>query len=402
MKIKDRIVLVLKGMCMGFADIVPGVSGGTLALVLGIYARLINAIRAIDHRLVQPLWKAVRGGLRREARADLVAALRAADLPWLVTLFVGILSAIVIGSRVIPSLMERYPQVMFAFFFGLVLASVVAPLKLIERFGAKEVAGVVIFALVGFFSVGDQMTPPLVYNTIVVEDGGQTLKALAEAGPSANPPEQIYWDPQNEALRAAVPLDEQLRGLDPKDARNPYNDLKVPAGVEVHVPAVTLWWILIAGFIGICAMILPGISGSFILLVLGSYYFILNALKGFIRALTRLDFPETQAAYVLLFCVGCLAGLMIMTRVLGWLLERAPGPTMAALIGLMLGSLRAIWPFKERVADSAVMQNVAPSLETFGNTVWFAAAAFVVGVALVIGLATVAGRLEARQEREAA
>jgi len=395
MSLKDRAVLILKGMCMGFADVVPGVSGGTMALVLGIYTQLINAIKAVDLRFVRPLWKAVKGFFRAEARADLMREVRRAHLPWLLTLAVGIGTALVIGSRTIPTLMERYPAVMFAFFFGLVLASVSAPLRILGRVEAKHVALIVVFGLGAFLGVGESVTPPSDYRTVTVtggEDGdGQTLTGIAQAGPSALPPEGIYWDPRNEALRSAAALDVDARGLDPKAEENPYNELVVPEGTEVHVPAPAYWFIFIAGFFAICAMVLPGISGSFILLIFGSYYFVLNALKGFLGTAAQLEFPASQAGYVVLFAVGALAGLIIMTRVLSWLLETAPGGTMASLIGLMLGSLRAIWPFKMRTGASHRLDNVWPAFEHFGNTIYFAGAAFVLGMAIVFGLTWVAG-----------
>src|SRR5690606_16437148 len=155
----------------------------------------------------------------------------------------------------------------------------------------------------------------------------------AEAGPSALPPEGIYWDERNEALRLAAPTD-ATSGLDAKDKNNPYNDLIVPAGTKVTVPAPAPWFLFFAGFIAICAMVLPGSSGSFILLVLGSYYCLLIALTGCLRTLAHLSFAEAQLVYVGLFSIGALLGLTILARFLHWLRGRAQTATMAALVGV--------------------------------------------------------------------
>ena len=375
---KDKIILVLKGMAMGFADVVPGVSGGTMALILGIYRRFIDALKSVDGRIFRASWGLVRGGFKKAVRDEFVTTLKAMDTLWLMTLAVGILMAFGIGSKVIPSLMERYPELMLAFFFGLVLASVSAPLRLLERFGVKEGAALVLMGVGAFFLVGgNAWQPPLEHEKVVVadvEEGGQTLKQLAEQGPSMLPPEGIYWSSENAPLRALAG-DDLGRGLDPKAKDNPYNDLVVPAGTEISVPRPALWFVFVAGFFAICAMVLPGISGSFILLILGSYYFMLNALKGFIKALVHFQSPASQALYVSLFILGALLGLAVFSRLLSWLLKRFPSITMAALIGLMLGCLRAIWPFKERV--DGIQHNVLPA--SLGGSELMAGMAFVVG-----------------------
>ncbi|MDX9721281.1 MAG: DUF368 domain-containing protein [Myxococcota bacterium] len=391
---RASIILALKGVCMGLADVVPGVSGGTMALILGIYSRLINAVKSVDFRIVKPFFRALRGGFRREARADLVETLRAMDVPWLLTLLLGIGSAFVVGSKVIPAAMERYPELMFAFFFGLVLASVSAPIRMMKRFGVIEGLMALAFTVGAFFLVGSSVEPPLDHKTVVaqdVADGGQTLKELAEAGPSALTPEGIYYAPENEALRAAVPV-ESGRGVDPKAKDNPYNKLVVPAGTQVHVPAPAMWFIFVAGFIAICAMVLPGISGSFLLLVMGSYYFMLNALGGFLKTLAHFALPERQALYVLLFVSGAALGLVLFSRLLSWLLAKHPELTMAALIGLMLGCLRVIWPFKARSA-SGELSNVLPDTSSFPvSTIALAIVASLLGIALVLGLTWLASR----------
>lgn len=389
---KDRIVLASKGFLMGLADVVPGVSGGTLALILGIYTQFIDALRSVNLSFIKPLWKAIKGGFKKDARADLMATLEDMQIGWLLTLAAGILTAIVIGSRVIPSLLERYPELMFSFFFGLILASVWVPYSMLSRKSAKELISGVLAAVLAFLVVGASVTPPTTWRQFEAadqEEGGQTLKQLAEAGPSALTPEKIYWDDKNAALREAVPS-ELERGYNPKKKDNPYNELVIPAGTPVQVPTVSSWFMFFAGFIAISAMLLPGISGSFILLTMGAYYFVLNALKGTIKGLVAVDISSHQVVPVALFCLGCLAGLVVFSRVLSWLLHKYPSVTLAALVGVMLGCLRTIWPFKGVDGDGGTI-NVLP--EAFGTAEVYALLAAAGGFALVIGLGIVAQRM---------
>jgi len=107
--IKERVLLGLKGFSMGLADIIPGVSGGTMALILGIYTQLIDAIRSVNLSLLAAFLKALKGGFKAEARADLMTLLKEMRIGWLITLVAGIVIAVGIGSRIIPTLMDRYP-----------------------------------------------------------------------------------------------------------------------------------------------------------------------------------------------------------------------------------------------------------------------------------------------------
>src|SRR5690606_27607896 len=129
----------------------------------------------------------------------------------------------------------------------------------------------------------------------------------------------------------------------------PYDEVIVPAGTPVRVPRPELWFVFVSGLIAICAMILPGISGSYLLLILGNYFFILNALKGFLKTAASLQLPLNQGAYVVVFCLGCGIGLLGFARVLSYLLREHAVPTLGVLVGLMIGCLRGIWPFRATV-----------------------------------------------------
>jgi putative membrane protein len=234
---------------MGSADVVPGVSGGTVALIVGVYARLLRSIS-----------EAASAGFGL-VRLDLPAFrlhLRAVEWTLLLPLGFGIATALVIGSRVIPPLMEAYPAQVSAVFFGLILGSLAIPFRQIETVGAREISVMVAFALGAFVLVG----------------------------------------------------------LPPREIADPPLVLVFPAAA-----------------VAICAMILPGISGSFLLLIMGLYVPTLAALRAF-------DLP-----YIVTFMVGAALGLAVFSKLLTWLLTYRHAVTMSALVGLMAGSLRALWPW---------------------------------------------------------
>lgn len=238
--------LFFTGVAMGAADVVPGVSGGTMAFIMGVYEELLDAIKSFNVRLVRLL-----------ARLDIRGALN--HVPWrfLLTLGAGILLSIFTLANVISWLLEHERVYLYAFFFGLILASVLA--------------------------IGARLRwSPLVAGMLVL---GSVAAYL---------------------IVGLVPL-------------NMPND------------PLTLF---LSGFVAIMAMILPGISGSFILLILGQYAFVLNAVRTF------------DLISILAVGLGCVAGIIGFSRVLSWLLKHHEQATLAVLVGFMLGSLRKIWPWK--------------------------------------------------------
>lgn len=246
-KLKDYALLMLKGMGMGAADVVPGVSGGTIAFIVGIYDELINTIKSINLQSFKLLftfkfkefWKAVNGN-------------------FLFSLFAGIAISVFSLAKLITYLLVAHPILVWAFFFGLVLASTWFVAKDIEGWNWKTVLSFIIGAVIAY------------YITVVTP------------------------------------------------AETPTN----------------LLFIFLCGAIAICAMILPGISGSFILVLLGKYHYIMDAVKG-------LD--------LLILCVfgaGAFIGITSFSRVLSYALKHFRNVTMAVLAGFMLGSLNKVWPWK--------------------------------------------------------
>ncbi|MCS6907561.1 MAG: DUF368 domain-containing protein [Anaerolineales bacterium] len=251
---KEHVLLFARGFCMGAADLVPGVSGGTMAFILGIYQPLLDALHAIDLKF---------------ARLILTLRWREAfqTLPWrfLSVLGFGIATAILTLSRPIHWALGKHPSLVWAFFFGLVFASVLVVRKRIRNW-----------------------SPYLI------------LIALA-----------------------TLTLTYFLVGLIP---------IETP-----HTPLFTF----LSGAIAICAMILPGISGAFVLVLLGKYSYILSALIHF------------DLLVLFTFAAGCVIGLLSFVRILRWLIAHFPDPTVAALTGLMIGSLRKVWPWQLPAAEGS-------------------------------------------------
>ncbi|MCY9843875.1 DUF368 domain-containing protein [Vibrio caribbeanicus] len=247
----NYLITFLKGVAMGAADVVPGVSGGTIAFITGIYDTLLESIRRINPSLVSIIKK---DGFK--------AAFQHINGIFLVVLFSGILFSIATLAKLISWLLEHHPIPLWSFFFGLILISVFHMLKQVQT---KNISRL-IFLL---FGVG------FAY-----------------------------------AITVLHPLE-----LEPSSLN-----------------------ILIVGAVAICAMILPGISGSFILLLLGMYAPILGAVK------------SLEINILLLFALGCICGLLSFSHLLSWLLNRFRDITLVFLTGLMIGTLPKIWPWKETLS----------------------------------------------------
>jgi len=312
---KEKIYQVGRGICMGCADIIPGVSGGTLALILGIYERLIESIKLMDMTLVKalfsgPFWRKLFGGIlgRFESSGDELDR-RVEALIFIGFLVLGIGAAIVAAAGVITYCRINYPGQTLGLFLGLVAASLKVPFRRIEKKGTAQWGAFVLFAVATFFLLGM----------------GQL-------------PEQ---------------------------------------------PA--LWYVFLSGSVAICAMILPGISGAFILLMLGMYdYIVAKQLKPLLYDM-RLD----GLVPIAVFMVGMLTGIVTFSRLLHYLLRRWHDVTMAALLGLMVGSLRVLWPFKEAFSDDPhvrveSLRNVLPDPSVPGF--YSILGTFIAGFAIVLVL----------------
>lgn len=259
----DAAWLAVKGFCMGCADIIPGVSGGTIAFITGIYEDLLAAIKSFDLAAV-----------RRLLRGDLRAALSGLHLRFLVPLLGGIGCALLAMARVVHHLLEHHPVLIWSVFFGLIAASIWVVGRRVGRWGGPTAAGAVLGAVVGWLVVGL---------------------------------------------------------------------------IPVQTPDA-LWFIFFSGAVAICAMLLPGVSGAFLLLVLGKYATITATLKN--------PFDSGNLLLIMVFGAGCVAGVLGFSRLLHWLMTRHHDLAVAGLTGLMAGAMRKVWPWKDVLETAQVGRKI--------------------------------------------
>lgn len=292
------LFVFLKGIAMGAADVVPGVSGGTIAFITGIYDRLLASINAINFGLIKII-----------KTQGIAAAWKKINGNFLLSLFAGILVSVFSLAKVLEYLNKNHPILLWAFFFGLIIASIVYVGKQVKKWNVNAIIGLIAGTILVF---GISLLPPL--------------------GDSTN-----------------------------------------------------LGFIFICGVIAICAMILPGVSGSFLLLVLGAYHSILGAVN--------------DKNFVLLgvFMAGALIGLLSFSRVLKWVLDKYRSVTIATLTGFLVGSLWEVWPWKittqYRINSHGeevpfIQDNIAPN-----EYIWQAALIAIAGFSLIFIIELVAKKL---------
>lgn len=244
---KNTLMLFLKGIGMGGADVVPGVSGGTIAFITGIYEELLDSIKSVDVEALKLLasfklsafWQKINGG-------------------FLLPLFLGILTSVFSLASLMHYLLNNHAISLWSFFFGLIVVSSILVLRETKKWRVVNVIGIFAGVAIAYF--------------------------ITEATPTTTPD--------------------------------------------------SYWFIFLAGAIAICAMILPGISGAFILLIFGKYAFIT-------AAVSNLDF-----AVIAVFGIGCIIGLLTFARGVSWLLKRYHDIAIGLLSGFMIGSLNKVWPWK--------------------------------------------------------
>ncbi|MGL5635693.1 MAG: DUF368 domain-containing protein [Bacteroidales bacterium] len=300
--IKDYLLLVVKGMGMGAADVVPGVSGGTIAFLVGIYEELINSIKSVNASSLslfftfkwKEFWKAINGN-------------------FLLSVVSGIAISLLSLAKVITYLLLTYPVMVWAFFFGLVLASTYFVSLRIKQWGFSPIVAFLLGAIGAFY--------------------------ITMATPTETP--DAYW------------------------------------------------FIFLSGAIAICAMILPGISGSFILVLLGKYFFMMDAIQ------------NVRIPYILVFISGAAIGIVMFSNVLSFLLRRFHDLTIALLTGFMFGSLNKVWPWKEVVETFVDRHGVTkPLIEVNimpNSYIWQSILLMIIGFALVAALEIVSKKFETKK-----
>lgn len=300
----------LKGMAMGAADVVPGVSGGTIAFITGIYGELLGSIKSIDLTAMKLLftgrfrqfWKKING-------------------TFLFSLVMGIAVSIFSLAKLMKWLLENEPIGTWSFFFGLIIASALLVSRQVTRWNAGPVISLLAGIAIGYI-----------------------ITALS---PTSTPD--------------------------------------------------TWWFVILSGAVAICAMILPGISGSFILLLLGKYYYIMTAVS------------ELNIPVLLLFVVGAVASILSFSHLLSWLLKNFHNVVVALLMGFMVGSLNKVWPWKKTletyvdshgVAQPLVEANVLPSTYAglYGDAhLWQGIGWCAAGLVLIFGIEYIGRLIEKRR-----
>lgn len=308
--IKDYLVIMLKGLCMGAADVVPGVSGGTIAFISGIYDEWLSSLKRCTPAVLLML-----------KRDGIVKTWQYINGNFLLALFGGILISLKTFAAIVLMAMDNYPILVWAFFSGLVAASIYLLVREQRGWGIVEFVG-------------------LVFGVLFI----LAISYMA------------------------------------------------PAQLPAHG-----WILFLGGFVAICAMILPGISGSFILLLVGLY-------PVFLQAIHHLEISK-----LLWFGVGCIVGLVVFSRFLLWLLNSYHSQTLAILIGFLVGSLSVTWPWKHALLTTVdshgrtialQQENLNPLnyMAVTGNepTIVLAIVWALAGVLLVIGIEFIAGWLKRR------
>jgi putative membrane protein len=291
--INKYLFLVLRGLGMGAADVVPGVSGGTIAFITGIYEELVDSIKSINLEAIKlfftgrwkSFWKQINGN-------------------FLLAVFAGVFISVLSLAKVLEYLLEHQPILIWSFFFGLILASSYVVSRKIKKWEYPKIVAIV---------------------------GG--------------------------------------------------------IGIAFYITSVTpttttdaFWFIILAGAFASCAMILPGISGSFILLLLGKYAFALHAVN------------ERIVVDLMLLGSGALVGIILFANLLSWLLKKHHDITIAVLVGFMIGSLNKIWPWKETLktimvegeVKPLVEKNILPTLNNADDRFWLALLMAIIGIVLIL------------------
>jgi putative membrane protein len=294
--VKNIIFLFLKGFTMGAANIIPGVSGGTIALITGIYERLIAALHNIDHNAFKLFFKFKFKKLFKKI-----------DGGFLFVLLLGVVVSTFTLAKLIKYLLEYHESLLLAFFFGLILSSIIVVMKMVKKW--------IPFTLLWFIF------------------GAAAAYLITSSKSISTPDTPIY--------------------------------------------------IFISGFIAIIAMILPGISGSYILLILGKYKFAIDLVssltsyfKNAFGSIINGDFskvvslfPASEFGLAIILTVGCVMGLVVFSKVLNWLFKKYHDATITVLAGFMFGSLNIIWPWKKitdtyidpRGVEKKISENIFPS-----------------------------------------
>lgn len=309
---KEYVGYLLKGLGVGIANIIPGVSGGTIALITGIFERLINAIKSVDLEAAKLLFQ----GKFKEFAVK-------TDLCFLIAVFVGVFLAIVSLAKVFGFLFEEYPVYIWAYFFGLVFASIYFVGKRVDRWTGSVIVSIII---------------------------GTAIAVLLSM----------------------------------------FNPATENSG---------FFYLMLCGVVAVCSMILPGLSGSFVLILMGNYQLVA------IDAINNRDF-----AVILPVGIGAVVGLIAFSHLLSWVFKHYKNQTIALLTGFILGSLNVLWPWKSeqflldesgqqimKKGEPVISKYVSVLPEAFNQEVWIALGLVILGILSIVALELTALKEEGKE-----
>lgn len=304
----DYLIIAFKGVAMGAADVVPGVSGGTIAFISGIYEELIESIDKVNLGVFK-VWK----------QQGFKAAWKSINGSFLLALFSGIAISILSLAKLIKWLLHNEPILLWSFFFGLVLASILYIAKQIKGWSPKIILAIIATSVLSYF--------------------------ITLAEPFASPDSSLY--------------------------------------------------LLFCGFIAIIAMILPGVSGAFILLILGAYQTAIDTINNLRDGLLTGNMELFKDAFLkfVLLAIGAVVGLKVFSKALNWMFKHQKNLTLAILTGFMIGSLNKIWPWKKILKTrinsegqevTLLDQSILPSSYQGDNQIVMALVFVVIGFATIL------------------
>jgi putative membrane protein len=319
------------GFIVGVANIIPGVSGGTLLFLLGLYERTLGALSKFNAKSVTALlrsaFKTIFSSKRKESLKLLGEQAQALDIPYIIRLLAGAAAAIILLSGLMEYLLETHFSSTYAFFFGLILMSAVLSVKMMKRIKPIHLIHIVIGAAITVLITAsvDPATTAKKKSERYEEEYAESVVSSAKSTGSTV---------SAELAESAVTAEN--RATKPESARFKYTG------------RYTAWEIAVAsaaGAIAICVMILPGLSGSLILILLGQYHEVISAISG-LKTL-QLDY----VVFLTIMAIGMGFGLLAFARLVNFVFKRFYDDTVAVMIGLILGSLYALWPFKKVVVE---------------------------------------------------
>ncbi len=300
-KFSYYLLVTIKGIGMGAANIIPGVSGGTIAFLTGIYQDLIDGIKACDFKALKLLFT---GHIKEFSKKI--------NAPFLLCVVLGIIISTFSLAKLMTYFMIEYPNQLWAFFFGLVIVSAIYILKEIKKWRLGEVVSLIVGVAIG----------------------------------------------------VAICL------ISPSETTN------------------SLWFIFVCGAVSICAMILPGISGSFILLIMGKYFYVLSALDNIVHAITGDAVANVGNSVLILivFIIGALIGIIAFSHLLSWLMKKFYTQVICLLSGIMIGSLLKVWPW-QLMLENGTSRPIAPDGNIVSSIIFA-----VIGIVTVLILEFMANR----------